>query len=389
MGMFPVYLAKKGTKLPNDKTFFILAANGPHVHRVSPNGLFKGLYRCGYDDIPDLIEVSHCLQTEQGPVFFKKEKPAPKKTGIGFGWSWKDDEDDVENLDIVDLSTGKEAEEGLLYVEPYITMNLPKLEPQELYLTLLWMREIYRLHHAEAILILGYNVETGKYKLFCPKQDVSGAHINYNRQFREYIPAPWRPVGTIHSHPGFNAYHSGTDTHDEQSFDGVHLTFGHVSERSFSIASSLIMGAGGEHDYRESVEPENVCRGLKKIGDRQALKSRWISSSMQNFYQIDLPPEEKKALRQQFAGFKDEWLKLVEHRTYTWSNQNWAGGGGMGSTAYDYDDDDDSSDDLTGGSSTDVWDRDADAANRDVPDEEWAQGVSEGKDDDDELEMID
>jgi hypothetical protein len=355
----PVYLAVKDVKLPTDKSFFLIAENGPFVHRVSPNGLFKGLYRCGYDDVPGLIQVTHCLHTEQGPIFFRKTKEE-KETAWASTW-WKKKEEEKETLDIVDVDTGELAETGLMYVEPYISMNLPKLDAKTvLYPALLWFRTVYRKHRSEAIVIIGYNIESGEYKLFCPKQDVTGGGINYNRQFNEYIPNPWKPVGSIHSHPGFNAYHSGTDTHDEQSFDGVHLTFGHVSERSFSLASSLVMGAGGEYDYREQVEPENVCVGLRRIGNRNALTSKWMSSSQQNFFQIDLTADEKKEIKTFYdKELEPEWIKLVEHRTY--------GGffGGIGGVGLGNGKDDDF--ELEDSPESSIWYRDEDAATKDIP----------------------
>ncbi|NDH07532.1 hypothetical protein EBX93_16715 [bacterium] len=43
----------------------------------------------------------------------------------------------------------------------------------------------------------------------------------------------------FNSHCDFSAFHSGTDQADESTFDGIHITLGHVNRNDFSIVASL------------------------------------------------------------------------------------------------------------------------------------------------------
>jgi proteasome lid subunit RPN8/RPN11 len=314
--MFPVYLAKKETKFPAKGTYYVLAANGAFIRKQSK--LFDGLVKVPMSEVPGIMEVSHCIKTESGPVFLKKEKI--EKSSKSNWWYQNQKSDELESFEIVDPNSDDEPDDALVSVEPYISMeNLPKLPGELLYKTLLFHRAVYRKHRAEGMIMIAYNEQRREYKFFCPVQEVSGAHIDYDPDYDSMVPdylnqvrTGWRFVGTIHSHPNFNAYHSGVDTGDEAEFDGVHLTFGHVCEKSFSIASSLVL-----NDYREEVMPENVCVGLKHIGDENANNSDFISSSSQNFYQIDIP--NFKELKKQFEKeIEEEWMPLVSSPKITY-----------------------------------------------------------------------
>jgi len=104
------------------------------------------------------------------------------------------------------------------------------------------------------------------YKLWCPEQTVTYSSVEYNRadnvpvEDRNYIGSTgdgWQMVGTIHSHCDFSAFHSGTDEADEASFDGVHLTFGHVNQDRFSIAASIVFS-----NNRTKMNPVDVAEGI-------------------------------------------------------------------------------------------------------------------------------
>ena len=91
------------------------------------------------------------------------------------------------------------------------------------------------------------------YVVACPKQKVSSASVNYGeehtgerisdivKEIRENDPVveecgddyshQYMHVCSIHSHPDFNAYHSGVDDRDEFDWDGLHLTIGGVMKR--------------------------------------------------------------------------------------------------------------------------------------------------------------
>jgi hypothetical protein len=336
LNLYPVIIAKKGAKFPTKGTFFVIAANGAFVRKDL--GIFEGLVSMPLKDIPGAVKVGYAVKTNEGTVYVQKE------TTVSTGWQqnnwWNKDADD-DTLQIVDPNTGKlmgdtaeTLDQRLLAVEPYINMNLPKLPQEVIYKALLFFRKVYNKHHAEAIVLLAYNEAQKEYKLFCPKQKVSGGHIDYDRDLserlttvRENEDSDWlalledgyTKVGTIHSHCNFQAFHSGTDTGDEASFNGVHITLGHVVDQEFSVAASLAL-----NDYREEVDVENVALGIQRVGDKKAAQSAYISSGRQNFYQIDIEAAQKQTMKDQFETEIDaDWMNKV-----TPSFQQWQGGTG-------------------------------------------------------------
>lgn len=64
------------------------------------------------------------------------------------------------------------------------------------------------------------------FRLFVPPQTTSGGGVKLLRHEEHYR---GDLVGTIHSHCNMSAYHSGTDTHDAEGHDGLHMTIGRVS----------------------------------------------------------------------------------------------------------------------------------------------------------------
>lgn len=345
LNLHKVILAKKGAKFPARGTYFVIAANGAFVRKDL--GIFEGLVSMPIKDVPGAVEVGYAVPTAQGIVYIQKSETVVKND-----W-WKKKEEEEDDLQIVDPSTGElmgdtedNMDQRLLAVEPYINMNLPKLEQEIIYKALLFFRKVFNKYKAEAIILLAYNEANKEYALFCPKQQVSGAHIDYDRDLSErlttvrknededwfeLLESGYTKVGTIHSHCDFQAFHSGTDTGDEASFNGVHITLGHVVSQEFSVAASLVL-----NDYREEVDVENFALGVKRTGDKKAANSAFISSGRQNFYQIDILDEEKQILKDQFEmEIDNDWMNkvTVKQRNYQGGSQGYVGGymGGQGS----------------------------------------------------------
>jgi len=356
MGIYPVIVAKDGVEFPERGTYFVIAANGAFVRKDV--GLFEGLIAMPVKDVPGMVKVGYCIDTPDGPVYLKGSKTETKPT---YSYWKKDDDENEEDLTLIDPLTGEKFEDddegnyqGLYAVEPYINMMLPKLPGEIIYRALLFFRKVYRAHKAEGVVIIAFNPETKQYALHCPKQEVSGGSISYDRRF--YVKSPsgklnapanltaaeqnqwgqpdqamlelanagFMNVGTIHSHPSFNAFHSGTDTGDEASFDGVHLTLGHVTDEHFSVASSLVL-----NDYREEVDCENVALNMVRIGDAKAKKSYYISSGYQNYYDFDFTAEQLQTMKAEMEAHMDaHWLPKVSKKVW----QNYGGFGfGQGS----------------------------------------------------------
>lgn len=60
---------------------------------------------------------------------------------------------------------------------------------------------------------------------------------------RTQFPPPWELMGTVHHHCTMNAFQSGTDTHNESTQEGVHITVGGVSTDEYSVHGRVIVRA--------------------------------------------------------------------------------------------------------------------------------------------------
>jgi PRTRC genetic system protein A len=220
--MFKVVM-KDGSKLPDDRIFYIVAKNG---------------------------------------VFLKK------KVGI------------------VDSLTKVSGISFLQDVKPYAKLDIPKIPLRTFGKIMTFFRKIYELHRSECNAILYYNEETKKFRTVIPPQEVSGASVKYIR-----LPAMegYVRLSTIHSHPGFTAFHSTTDKSDENDSDGLHITVGKIDEEVFEVAASIVVGKS-----RFKVEPEKYVEGIKKVEiEEEAPFQRYqgyFSHGYEDFGEIDYFP---------------------------------------------------------------------------------------------------
>lgn len=118
-----------------------------------------------------------------------------------------------------------------------------------------FFQEIYDRDHAEAAVYLLYHPTNKTWEVLYPLQvDVSGGSVTYispesydesleqfkndkekleifeivYNEYNKLYQNGYRIAGTIHSHCNFNAFHSGIDDHDEEDFNGLHITIGKV-----------------------------------------------------------------------------------------------------------------------------------------------------------------
>jgi hypothetical protein len=96
----------------------------------------------------------------------------------------------------------------------------------------------FETHGTEAAVLITVDWND-QFHLFCPDQIVGGASVSYEVDV-EMLPPDQVVVGSIHSHCDFSAFHSGTDTHDADKTDGLHITLGFVTR---DIAESDVMFA--------------------------------------------------------------------------------------------------------------------------------------------------
>ena len=102
-----------------------------------------------------------------------------------------------------------------------------------------FFQEVFRVHRAEAVVLLYFHQAEGRYELKIPKQQVAGGHCRY-----EIGPTPTGSlrVGTIHSHASADAFHSELDDEDERHDDGLHMTVGNLDGEASVVCSLVVDG---------------------------------------------------------------------------------------------------------------------------------------------------
>ena len=199
---FPVYIYDGSMTLPEEGTYFLVAGNGIWLHKDMPN--FRGF-------VP------------------------------------------VENISLLqDLDAENKAQS-----------KLPKLPSHHVWRIKHFFKEVVRVHHAEACTVLYYNRDKNDWKIHIPKQHVSHGGVSYKKVGATHLEGMegYIPVGTIHSHCDFGAFHSGTDVGDEEHWDGLHVTFGHNDKDDFTISATFVMNG-----HRFKVNPEDVLEGISRAG---------------------------------------------------------------------------------------------------------------------------
>jgi hypothetical protein len=115
-------------------------------------------------------------------------------------------------------------------------------------------------------------------------------------------------VGTIHSHCDFSAFHSGTDTFDESTFDGIHITLGHVNRDQFSMCASMAF-----NDQRQQMEPENCCTGVTRKNNAAVVKSSYMTWGEPTYFEMALSDEDAQGLVEDNDMIENEWIPKVTY----------------------------------------------------------------------------
>ena len=187
--MFPVYLKEDHFEEPDDPIYYL----------VTRDGLF---------------------QVKRNPLFHARTKVR--------GLSWLMSEHEAARL------------------------QLPPLPGAILAEIVAFFREVFQVHRAEAVVLLYFNQQEGRYELKIPKQQVAGGHCRYEIG---PTPAGWLRVGTIHSHASADAFHSELDDEDERHDDGLHMTIGNLDGEASVVCSLVVDGR------RFTLKPSEVFDG--------------------------------------------------------------------------------------------------------------------------------
>lgn len=325
MSLIPYYLYEEGTELPEEGNYYIIARNGVFIHKNCRHT--RGIVKVDFKTLPFIRDLEP-PKKEAVPIYVCDDDcgDLPRqgnyfvlaKNGIF-------EHKDYSNYDKFVRGDFKDLK-FLGEIQTRVHFELPKIPVDVSFKVLTFFRRVWHQYHSEAAIILYYNWDQKCYYIRCPKQSVTGAGVQYGQIDGENDPDEiafesamrkkgFERVGTIHSHCDFSAYHSSVDTGDEAEWpDGVHITFGHVNQDRFSIASSLVM-----NDNRFTVDAESVLQGLrhgKSMGFRQS-----------EFYSLELTEEqEEKYIDQWHTELEQEWMPRVKQGYYSKNKGPYVGG---------------------------------------------------------------
>jgi len=161
-----------------------------------------------------------------------------------------------KTLDLIESLTPVDKISFLEDVQTFAKIKIPKL-PIKLFANILgFFRDVYKLYSSESVVLLYYNKNDKSYKVFVPEQEVSCASLSYksDNTIQNYL-----LVGSIHSHANMSAFHSGTDVHDEEKFDGLHITIGKVNDNEFFD----VCGSIAVNGMRVVIDPMEYVDGLE------------------------------------------------------------------------------------------------------------------------------
>jgi len=215
-------------------------------------------------------------------------------------------------------------------------MRISKIPGPKFAKVIEFFRAVYQEHYAEAIVLLFYDEEKRTHTIIPPHQKVTGGACDYNRGITiEGLTM----IGTIHSHGGMSAFHSGVDDKDEEAFDGLHITIGNMRDEDVSISASIV--ANG---HRVMVDPSEYVNQLQLTQDVDEKEER-ATTTIYRYVGGKLVKDEKKTSRYSYSHrkydkryvvtvtdhqkcFNKKWMKMVEKGTYTYAGYGYAHRGG-------------------------------------------------------------
>lgn len=159
----------------------------------------------------------------------------------------------------------------LVDVKTMAKFNLPTIPIVMLDLSYAFAKIIYDRYQTESKLFVLFNKKLRKYDLFCPGQTVDPGGVHYDA-----LPhiKDWLAIGSIHSHADMEAFHSSIDTHDEEKFDGFHITFGDLNSGFASLSMELAVNGNRFQPDLEGWIPGITKRQVK---EKQPVKSTQLS----------------------------------------------------------------------------------------------------------------
>lgn len=128
---------------------------------------------------------------------------------------------------------------NLLEINEETSVNIPKIDHATFDFIVDLFKAVYKKFSSEVNVLLYYGHTDKKWYVRLPKQDVSGASVNYeltdddvwyqNGEIVKKVPKGLICFGTCHSHASMGAFFSATDDGDDKSNTGYQIVIGKVN----------------------------------------------------------------------------------------------------------------------------------------------------------------
>lgn len=156
---------------------------------------------------------------------------------------------------------------GLRELETSIQFTATKIPLDLIRRVTAFFRAVYIAQKSEAVGYLFYSPTSGEWDFVPPAQTAGPASAKYGSPSRRE--EGWVVAGTIHSHASMSAFHSGTDHHDEEGFDGVHITIGRLDSVPEFSCSLVVQGV------RRMFEASDLIDGMAPA---DAVPAAWLEA---------------------------------------------------------------------------------------------------------------
>lgn len=236
--------------------------------------------------------------------------------------------------------------DGLSHLQPVESMAQMHIEKMPGYMfarVIDFFRKVYEEHRSEAVVLLFYDMENDEYEMVVPVQKVNASYIS---EYQRGISVEGMDmIGTIHSHAGMSAFHSGVDDKDEKKFDGLHITIGNLNDEDVSISASIVSNGS-----RFIVDPEEYINDITKVLDIDEevakpygkvfkfVNGKYVESTSKHTYMTKKYDKRyaSKFLKRskEVQGLHDpEWMENVEYKAYVYKT-GYSGWGGNFQSAF-------------------------------------------------------
>jgi len=191
-----------------------------------------------------------------------------------------------------------------------LSLTMPSIPFRLFYDTWMFFKEVGNQYKSEAIVLLTYTEEAG-FNIAIPTQKVGAATLDYETNGCSNI------VGTIHSHHTMSAFHSGTDTHDEMHFDGIHITLGRINDQLPDVSCSIMRnGTRFKMDFTDLIDfsaPSdtpyiNIKEAMKNVSQIAYTKRDYFKEDPKYYKNTQQTSMEKYPKKDKNTDYDDEWL---------------------------------------------------------------------------------